>query len=193
MKKIIFIVGMLTLIISCKMPNDYSDTDVSNQTQIENPSSEITDDEEENKPSNSIEDNKENSSSEIEDENDEENKPSNSIEDNKENSSSEIEDNSESNEANCCKIDENITLEELMNFKYFIRFDDKEELSNDDVRFGSNNNGTHHISIRKSINKTVFHLHVKLLNDKLYVENNSNNYPIKTVRIENNNEVHIEF
>ena len=46
MKKIIFIIGMLTLIISCKMPNDYSDTDTSNQTQIENPSSEITDNEE---------------------------------------------------------------------------------------------------------------------------------------------------
>ena len=46
MKKIIFVIGMLTLIISCKMPNDYSDTDSSNQTQIENPSSEITDNEE---------------------------------------------------------------------------------------------------------------------------------------------------
>ena len=46
MKKIIFVIGMLTLIISCKMPNDYSDTDTSNQTQIENPSSEITDNEE---------------------------------------------------------------------------------------------------------------------------------------------------
>ena len=46
MKKIIFIIGMLTLIISCKMPNDYSDTDTSNQTQIENLSSEITDNEE---------------------------------------------------------------------------------------------------------------------------------------------------
>ena len=46
MKKIIFVIGMLTLIISCKMPNDYSDTDTSNQTQIENLSSEITDNEE---------------------------------------------------------------------------------------------------------------------------------------------------
>ena len=46
MKKIIFAIGMLALIISCKMPNDYSDTNNSNQTQIENPSSEITDDEE---------------------------------------------------------------------------------------------------------------------------------------------------
>ena len=179
MKKIIFVIGMLTLVISCKMPNDYSDTDVSNQ--IENPSSEIEDEhnDEENEPSNPIEDEEENSSSEITD--DEEIEPSNPIEDD-----------SESNEANCCEIDENITLEELMNFKYFIRFGDKEELSND-VRFGSNNNGTHYISIRKSIDKTVFYLHVKLLNGKLYVENNSNNYSIKTVRIENNNEVHIEF
>ena len=159
MKKIMFVIGMLALVISCKMPNDYSDTDVSNQ--IENPSSEIEDEH-----------------------NDEENEPSNPIEDD-----------SESNEANCCEIDENITLEELMNFKYFIRFGDKEEeLSNkNDVHFGSNNNGTHYISIRKSIDKQYFYLHVKLLNGKLYVENNSNNYSIKTVRIENNNEVHIEF
>ena len=112
MKKIMFVIGMLALVISCKMPNDYSDTDASNQIQIENPSSEITDDEE-NKPSNPIEND------------------------------------SESNEANCCEIDENITLEELINFKYFIRFGDKEELSND-VSFGSNNNGAHYIRIRNS-------------------------------------------
>lgn len=54
MKKIIFIVGILTLFISCKMPNDYSDT--SNQTQIENPSSEIEDENNKEKESEIIDD-----------------------------------------------------------------------------------------------------------------------------------------
>ena len=180
MKKIMFVIGMLALVISCKMPNDYSDTDASNQ--IENPSSEIEDEhnDEENEPSNPIEDEEENSSSEIID--DEENKPSNPIEDD-----------SESNEANCCEIDENITLNELINFKYFIRFGDKEELSK--TVSNCNNNGTPCISIRNGdITAEYFHLYVKLLNGKLYVENNSaNNYPIKKVYLKNGNEVHIEF
>lgn len=54
MKKIIFVIGMLTLIISCKMPNDYSD--ISNQTQIENPSSEIEDENNKEKESEIIDD-----------------------------------------------------------------------------------------------------------------------------------------
>jgi hypothetical protein len=192
MKKIIFIVGMLALVISCKMPNDYSDTDISNQTQIENPSSEITDDEE-------------NSSSEIEDENNEENKPSNPIEDEEENLSSEITDDEENKPSNSieddfklendsCEIDENITPNDLIKFNYFICFNKEEKLINKIYESTDSHSNFDHLEIHTSINEYVFDLWITKSENKLKVlKHNGGNPTLKNVYLENGDEIHIVF
>lgn len=200
MKKIIFIVGMLTLLISCKMPNDYSDTDISNQTQIENPSSEITDDEE-------------NPSSEIKDENnDEENEPSNSIEDEKENPSSEIIDENDKEkeseiiddsedikdeEKDWCKIEEDT---DLFSLTYFIHFDGQEVLIDKVSKWLDNDSNFHHLGILKSISSSsnpdilyTFDLSITKSENKLNVVKLHGAFPIKNVYLENDNEIHIVF
>lgn len=173
MKKIMFVIGMLALVISCKMPNDYSDTDASNQIQIENPSSEITDDEE--KPS-----------SEIEDENnDEENKPSNPIEDD-----FKLENDS-------CEIDKNITPNDLMKFNYFIRFNNEEKLINEnEIEEWTDpySNNFNHLEIHTSINEYTFDLWITKSENKLKVlKHNGGNPTLKSVYLENGNEIHIVF
>jgi hypothetical protein len=192
MKKIMFVIGTLALVISCKMPNDYSDTDTSNQIQIENPSSEITDDEE--KPS-----------SEIEDENnDEENKPSNPIED-EENPSSEITDDEENKPSNpieddfklendSCEIDKNITPNDLMKFNYFICFNNEEKLINEIYESTDSHSNFDHLEIHTSINEYTFDLWITKSENKLKVlKHNGGNPTLKSVCLENGNEIHIVF
>ena len=172
MKKIMFVIGMLALVISCKMPNDYSDTDASNQIQIENPSSEITDDEE-NEPSNPIEDEEE---SEIIDD------------------SEDIKD----EEKDWCEIKEDT---DLFSLTYFIHFDGQEVLITSLRKYLDNNSNFHHLGILEDIplssNSHVlytFDLWITKSENKLKVlKHNGGNPTLKKVYLKNGNEVHIVF
>ena len=182
MKKIIFVIGMLALIISCKMPNDYSDTDTSNQTQIENPSSEITDNEEDI------------SSNPTEDDDDDEENPSSEITDNEEDISSNPTEDDFELENDSCEIDENITPNDLMKFNYFICFNNEEKLINKIYESTDAHSNFDHLEIHTSINEYVFDLWIIKSENKLKVlKDNGGNPTIKKVYIENNNEVHIVF